>query len=62
MLVRKGMPGVRTLAVGDGANDVAMISAAHIGVSHCAVGVTCDLWPAPYLADLHPIYHYILTS
>jgi magnesium-transporting ATPase (P-type) len=32
MLVRKGVPGVRTLAVGDGANDVAMITAAHIGV------------------------------
>ena len=33
MMVKKGVPGVRTLAVGDGANDVPMISAAHIGVS-----------------------------
>jgi P-type E1-E2 ATPase len=33
MLVKKGVPGVRTLAVGDGANDVAMITGAHIGVS-----------------------------
>jgi phospholipid-transporting ATPase len=32
MLIKKGVPGVRTLAVGDGANDVAMITAAHIGV------------------------------
>uniref|UniRef100_A0A7S3HLE4 Phospholipid-transporting ATPase n=2 Tax=Spumella elongata TaxID=89044 RepID=A0A7S3HLE4_9STRA len=32
MLVKKGVPEVRTLAVGDGANDVAMITAAHIGV------------------------------
>lgn len=31
-MVRKGVPGIRTLAVGDGANDVAMITAAHIGV------------------------------
>lgn len=33
MLVKRGVRGVRTLAVGDGANDVAMIKAAHIGVS-----------------------------
>ena len=33
MLVKKGVPEVRTLAVGDGANDVAMITAAHIGVN-----------------------------
>ena len=32
-LVRKNVPDVRTLAVGDGANDVAMIQAAHVGVS-----------------------------
>lgn len=32
MMVKRGVPGVRTLAVGDGANDVAMITAAHIGV------------------------------
>ncbi|KAJ1441732.1 hypothetical protein B484DRAFT_390566, partial [Ochromonadaceae sp. CCMP2298] len=31
-LVKLGVPGVRTLAIGDGANDVAMIKAAHIGV------------------------------
>lgn len=31
-LIKTGIPGVRTLAVGDGANDVAMIQAAHIGV------------------------------
>lgn len=37
MLVRKGVPGVRTLAVGDGANDVAMITAAHIGVRNTGV-------------------------
>ena len=28
----EGVPGARTLAVGDGANDVAMINAAHVGV------------------------------
>lgn len=32
-MVKSGVPGVRTLAVGDGANDVSMITAAHIGVS-----------------------------
>lgn len=32
-MIKKGVKGVRTLAVGDGANDVAMITAAHIGVS-----------------------------
>lgn len=32
-LVRYGVEGVRTLAIGDGANDVAMIQAAHVGVS-----------------------------
>jgi phospholipid-transporting ATPase len=31
-LVKMGVPGVRTLAIGDGANDVAMIQEAHIGV------------------------------
>jgi len=31
-MVKSGVRGVRTLAVGDGANDVAMIKAAHIGV------------------------------
>ena len=32
-MVKNGIPGVRTLSVGDGANDVAMIKAAHVGVS-----------------------------
>lgn len=31
-LVKDGVPGVRTLSIGDGANDVAMIQEAHIGV------------------------------
>lgn len=31
-LVKTGIEGVRTLAIGDGANDVAMIQEAHIGV------------------------------
>ena len=31
-LIKFGVEGVRTLAIGDGANDVAMIQAAHIGV------------------------------
>lgn len=31
-LVRERRPEARTLAIGDGANDVAMIQAAHIGV------------------------------
>lgn len=31
-LVKQNVPGVRTLAIGDGANDVAMIQAAHVGV------------------------------
>ncbi len=31
-LIKNGVPGVRTLAIGDGANDVAMIQEAHIGV------------------------------
>merc|ERR1711988_475003 len=31
-LIQNGIPGVRTLAIGDGANDVAMIQAANIGV------------------------------
>ena len=31
-LIRKGVKGVQTLAVGDGANDVAMIQEAHVGV------------------------------
>ncbi len=32
-LVKDNVPNVRSLAVGDGANDVAMITAAHVGVS-----------------------------
>lgn len=31
-LVRKAKPKVITLAIGDGANDVNMITAAHIGI------------------------------
>jgi len=31
-LIKYGIPGVRTLAIGDGANDVAMIQEAHVGV------------------------------
>ena len=31
-LIKVGVPGVRTLSVGDGANDVAMIQEAHVGV------------------------------
>ena len=31
-MVKNGIPGVRTLSIGDGANDVAMIKAAHVGV------------------------------
>ena len=31
-MVRRGVPGAVTLAIGDGANDVAMIQEAHIGV------------------------------
>ena len=31
-MIRDGVPGVRTLAIGDGANDVDMIQTAHIGV------------------------------
>ncbi len=31
-LIRQGLPSARTLAVGDGANDVDMIGAAHVGV------------------------------
>lgn len=31
-LVKTGVPGVRTLSIGDGANDVAMIQEAHVGV------------------------------
>lgn len=31
-LIKEGIEGVRTLAIGDGANDVAMIQEAHVGV------------------------------
>lgn len=41
-LIKHGVPGVRTLAIGDGANDVAMIMAAHIGVSVVIVVVIVD--------------------
>ncbi|CAN0285553.1 unnamed protein product, partial [Phaeothamnion confervicola] len=32
LMVRDGVPEARTLAIGDGANDVPMIQAAHVGV------------------------------
>jgi P-type E1-E2 ATPase len=32
-MIKTGLDGVRTLAIGDGANDVAMIQEAHIGNS-----------------------------
>ena len=31
-MVRKSLPGVTTLAIGDGANDVNMINSAHVGI------------------------------
>ncbi len=31
-MIRKSVPGATTLAIGDGANDVSMITAAHVGV------------------------------
>lgn len=31
-MIKVGVPGVRTLSIGDGANDVAMIQEAHVGV------------------------------
>ncbi len=31
-LVRREKPSVKTLAIGDGANDVNMITAAHVGI------------------------------
>jgi phospholipid-transporting ATPase len=31
-MVRERMPQISTLAIGDGANDVSMITAAHIGI------------------------------
>jgi len=31
-MIREGVPGVKTLAIGDGANDVDMIQTAHVGV------------------------------
>ena len=31
-LVRSNCPSIRTLAIGDGANDVSMIQAAHVGI------------------------------
>jgi len=31
-MVRERIPQVSTLAIGDGANDVSMITAAHIGI------------------------------
>jgi hypothetical protein len=40
-LIKTGLDGVRTLAIGDGANDVAMIQAAHIGVITLR---RCGLW------------------
>ena len=31
-MIKKKLPEVSTLAIGDGANDVSMITAAHIGI------------------------------
>jgi len=31
-MVRKSLPNVTTLAIGDGANDVNMINSAHVGI------------------------------
>ena len=31
-MIKTNIPGARTLAIGDGANDVAMIQAAHVGI------------------------------
>ena len=57
-LVKDNVPGVRTLAVGDGANDVAMITAAHIGVSYA-----CLLRSGFYSAggDCYDLHIFVLT-
>ena len=36
-LVRENEPTVRTMAIGDGANDVNMITAAHVGIGIAGV-------------------------
>jgi P-type E1-E2 ATPase len=41
-LIKTGLDGVRTLAIGDGANDVAMIQAAHIGVLTLCLPSACS--------------------
>lgn len=43
---RLGLPMSRTVAVGDGANDIAMIEAAGLGVAYCAKPVLVERAPA----------------
>jgi len=43
-MVKNGVPGVRTLSVGDGANDVPMIKAAHVGVRKSLGNFTNSIW------------------
>ncbi len=71
-LIKSGVPGVRTLAIGDGANDVAMIQEAHIGVGikgeeglQAVNSADFAIAQFRYLSDLmlkHGRYNYIRMS
>lgn len=71
-LIKTGLPDVRTLAIGDGANDVAMIQEAHVGVGikgeeglQAVNSADYAIAQFRYLSDLmlkHGRYNYIRMS
>ena len=55
-MVKNGVPGVRTLSVGDGANDVPMIKAAHVGVRKSLGDFTNSIWDVHTNMSIFDVY------
>ena len=59
LLVRERVPGSITLAIGDGANDVSMIRAAHVGIGVFGQEGMQAVWTVVVAVDCVCVYMYV---